>query len=127
MKGKYNIKDDELFQALKLLSEALQDTEYFIFGGVGVQAHITSLETGNGKRDTDFVDDNNLSSSTIKISDGRLKFAQNKQTAPLTLGFLETCLSDIINDEEKVTQIMEYIKQKRDVKYVPDIKRFYNN
>ena len=75
----------------------------------------------------DFVDDNNLSSSTIKISDGRLKFAQNKQTAPLTLGFLETCLSDIINDEEKVTQIMEYIKQKRDVKYVPDIKRFYNN
>ena len=75
----------------------------------------------------DFVDDNNLSSSTIKISDGRLKFAQNKQTAPLTLGFLETCLSDIINDEEKVIQIMEYIKQKRDVKYVPDIKRFYNN
>ena len=60
MKGKYNIKDDELFQALKLLSEALQDTEYFIFGGVGVQAHITSLETGNGKRDTDFVDDNKL-------------------------------------------------------------------
>jgi len=75
----------------------------------------------------DFVDDNNLSSSTIKISDGRLKFAQNKQTAPLTLGFLETCLGDIINNEEKVTQIMEYIKQKRDVKYVPDIKRFYNN
>ena len=75
----------------------------------------------------DFVDDNNLSSSTIKIYDGRLKFAQNKQTAPLTLGFLETCLSDIINDEEKVIQIMEYIKQKRDVKYVPDIKRFYNN
>ena len=75
----------------------------------------------------DFVDDNNLSSSTIKISDGRLKFAQNKQTAPLTLGFLETCLGDIINNEEKVAQIMDYIKQQRDVKYVPDIKRFYNN
>ena len=41
----------------------------------------------------EFVDNNNLSSSTIKISDGKLKFAQNKQTAPITLGFLEGCLS----------------------------------
>ena len=75
----------------------------------------------------DFVDDNNLSTSTIKITDGRLKFAQNKQTAPITLGFLEGCLNDIIKNEEQVTHIMEYIKQKREVKIVPDIKRYYNN
>ena len=41
----------------------------------------------------EFVEDNNLSSSTIKISDGKLKFAQNRQTAPITLGFLENCLT----------------------------------
>ena len=75
----------------------------------------------------DFVDDNNLSTSTIKISDGRLKFAQNKQTAPITLGFLEGCLNDIIKNEEQVAHIMEYIKQKREVKIVTDIKRYYNN
>lgn len=75
----------------------------------------------------DFVDDNNLSSSTIKISDGKLKFSQTKQTAPITLGFLENCLLEIINDEEKVRQIMNYVKEKRDVKIIPDIKRFYNN
>ncbi|MDC1321210.1 hypothetical protein N8261_04545 [Flavobacteriaceae bacterium] len=75
----------------------------------------------------DFVDDNNLSTSTIKISDGRLKFAQNKQTSPITLGFLETCLGEIINNDTQVTQIMEYIKQQREVKLVPDIKRYYNN
>jgi seryl-tRNA synthetase len=75
----------------------------------------------------EFVDNNNLSSSTIKISDGKLKFAQNKQTAPITLGFLEGCLSDIIGDDEKVIQIMNYIKENREIKVIPDIKRYYNN
>ena len=75
----------------------------------------------------EFVDNNNLSTSTIKISDGKLKFAQNKQTAPITLGFLEGCLNDIIGNEEKVTQIMDYIKENREVKVIPDIKRYYNN
>ncbi len=74
-----------------------------------------------------FVDDNNLSSSTIKISDGRLKFATNKQTAPLTLGFLDKCLMELFNNEEKVGQIMDYIKDKREIKYNSDIKRFYAN
>ena len=75
----------------------------------------------------DFVEDNKLSSSTIKISDGKLKFAQNKQTSPITLGFLEKCLSDVIAEEDKVKQIMKYIKDQRETKLVPDIKRFYDN
>ena len=75
----------------------------------------------------DFVDENNLSTSTIKISDGKLKFAQNKQTSPITLGFLEGCLTDLFHDEAKVEQIMNYIKEKREIKMVPDIKRYYNN
>lgn len=75
----------------------------------------------------DFADDNNLSASTIKISDGKLKFAQTKQTTPISLGFLENCLTEIIGDEEKVQQIMSYIKEKREVKIITDIKRYYNN
>ncbi|MCX6708564.1 MAG: hypothetical protein NTW67_02845 [Candidatus Woesearchaeota archaeon] len=60
MKGDYNIKDDELFQALKLLGEALCNTEYFIFGGVGVQARVAALETDNGRKDVKTVDDSKL-------------------------------------------------------------------
>ena len=75
----------------------------------------------------EFVEDNNLSSSTIKISDGKLKFAQNRQTAPITLGFLENCLTEIIGDEEKVDHIMNYIKDKREIKIIQDIKLYYNN
>ena len=75
----------------------------------------------------DFVESNNLSSSTIKISDGRLKFAQSKQTAPITLGYLETSLMELFNNEDKVGEIMEYIKSKREIKFSSEIKRFYNN
>lgn len=74
-----------------------------------------------------FVDDNNLSSSIIKITDGRLKFGQNKQTAPLTLGFLEKSLMELFNDEEKVAQIMNHIREKRETKIISDIKRYYDN
>ena len=75
----------------------------------------------------EFVEGNNLSSSTIKISDGRLKFVQSKQTSPITLGFLETCLMELFNNEDKVGEIMEYIKSKREIKFSSEIKRFYNN
>jgi hypothetical protein len=65
--------------------------------------------------------------SAIKISDGQLKFVKVKETQPLTFKYLETCLSEIIKNEEQVKKIIEYIKNKREVKYVPEIKRLYNN
>ena len=65
--------------------------------------------------------------SAVKISDGQLKFVKVKETQPLTFKYLETCLSEIIKNEEQVKKIIEYIKNKREVKYVPEIKRLYNN
>ena len=73
------------------------------------------------------VETSNLSNSTVQISDGKLKFIKTKDTQQLTFKYLETCLHEIIKNEEQVNKIVEYIKNKRDVKYVPEIKRFYNN
>lgn len=73
------------------------------------------------------VENSNLSNSTVQISDGKLKFIKIKDTQQLTFKYLETCLHEIIKNEEQVNKIVEYIKNKRDVKYVPEIKRFYNN
>jgi hypothetical protein len=73
------------------------------------------------------VENSNLSNSTIQISDGKLKFIKTKDTQQLTFKYLESCLHEIIKNEEQVNKIVEYIKNKRDVKYVPEIKRFYNN
>jgi hypothetical protein len=68
-----------------------------------------------------------LSNATVKINDGQLKFVKMKDTQQLTFKYLETCLSEIIKNEEQVKKIVEYIKNKREVKYVPEIKRVYNN
>jgi len=73
------------------------------------------------------IETNNLSESSVKLSDGQLKFVKVKDTQQLTFKYLETCLSEIIKNEEQVTKIVEYVKNKREVKYVPEIKRLYTN
>jgi hypothetical protein len=73
------------------------------------------------------IEDNELNNAAIKISDGQLKFVKIKETQPLTFKYLETCLSEIIKNEDQVKKIVEYIKNKREIKYIPEIKRFYNN
>jgi hypothetical protein len=74
----------------------------------------------------DYVETKNMSNATVNISDGKLKFVSTKQTAPLTLKYVEDCLSKCIKNEEQVITIMNYIKESREIKYVPDIKRTYN-
>jgi ferritin len=73
------------------------------------------------------VENSNLSNATVQISEGKLKFNRIMDTQQLTFKYLETCLHEIIKNEEQVNKIVDYIKNKRDVKYVPEIKRFYNN
>ena len=73
------------------------------------------------------VDENQLNNAAVKINDGQLKFLKIKETQTLTFKYLETCLSEIIKNEEQVKKIVEYIKNKREVKYLPEIKRFYTN
>lgn len=73
-----------------------------------------------------YAADQNLEHAVIQISDGRLKFQQTKTTAPLTFKFIEQCLKDCIANDEDVDQIIKYIKEKRSIRIVPDIKRFYS-
>ena len=71
------------------------------------------------------AEESNMEHAVIEITDGRLKFQSTRVTAPLTFRFLEECLNECINGEEQVKQIIKYIKSKREVKFVPDIKRTY--
>ena len=73
-----------------------------------------------------YVETNRLSNATVNISDGRLRFVQNKQVAPLTLKYVEECLAKCINNEEQIGIVMQVIKENREVKQVPDIKRYYS-
>jgi|TARA_B110000881_G_C18301880_1_gene377433 hypothetical protein len=73
-----------------------------------------------------YAGENNLQHNVIQISDGKLKFNNLRVSAPLTYKFINTCLSDCISDEESVKQIMNYIKEKRNIKYTTEVKRYYN-
>ena len=72
------------------------------------------------------VEANKLTNAVVNITDGKLKFVTIKQTNPLTLKFVEDRLSKCIKSEEQVKQIMNYIKNSRESKSVPDIKRYYS-
>ena len=74
-----------------------------------------------------YVQKSQLNNTYVKINDGQLRFIKIKETKQLTFNYLETCLSEIIKNEEQVKKIVEYIKNKREVKYVSEIKRLYNN
>lgn len=71
-----------------------------------------------------YVDQNQLKNATIQISDGRLKFVDTRVHAPITFKYLEKSLAEIIQNETQVKQIIEYLKQKREIKLVSEIKRF---
>jgi hypothetical protein len=76
---------------------------------------------------TNYAKTNNMTDTTIKVNNDKLKFVDTKVHEPLTFKYLEKTLGEIIKNESQVQLIMEHIKQKRSVKVVPEIKRFYSN
>jgi Mg2+ and Co2+ transporter CorA len=70
---------------------------------------------------------NNLLDSTIKTSDGKLKFVNSKITSPLSFKYLEKSLGEIIKNREQVTTIINHIKNNRECKVISELKRYYNN
>ena len=74
-----------------------------------------------------YVDTHNLQNSVVKITDGKLKFTMVKQTNPLTLKYVDECLGKCIKNPEQIKLIMNFIKDSRASKNIPDIKRFYTN
>ena len=76
---------------------------------------------------TTYASENNLSNATVKIGDGKLKFANTKVQEPLTFKYLERSLGEVIKNGAQVKLIIEHLKQKRSFKIVQEIKRFYMN
>ncbi len=72
------------------------------------------------------VESKQLEKATVNISDGKLKFVAAKHTSPLTLTYIEKCLTELITNGKQVEQIMAYIKKNRETKTTMEIKRVYN-
>jgi len=74
----------------------------------------------------EIIEEKQLGKATVNISDGKLRFVASKHTAPLTLAYIEKCLSQLITNGKQVEQIMTYIKKNRETKTTMEIKRVYN-
>ena len=75
----------------------------------------------------EYVDTSGLNNTTVKISDGKLRFTPTKQTSSLTLSYIEDCLYKCLGDGDIVKQTMTYIKKNREIKVSRDIKRTYTD
>jgi uncharacterized membrane protein YqgA involved in biofilm formation len=56
----------------------------------------------------------------------KLKYVLTNTFQPLTFTYINKCLGEIIKNEDQVNQIINYIKRKREIKVIEDIKRIYN-
>jgi len=73
-----------------------------------------------------YFHENNINSPTINISDGKLQLIETKQANALTFKFLEECLNEYFEDEQKTENMITFIKSKRSYSLNQSLKRFYN-
>lgn len=73
------------------------------------------------------VNNKKLLNTSIATMDGRLRFIETKTSTPLSLTFIEQCLHEIIPNSSQVQHILKYIKDKREIKINPEIKRYCNS
>ena len=72
-----------------------------------------------------YVDTNGLRDNKVEISDGTLRFCEKKEYAPLTFGYIEEALGKLIPSKENVDKIIKHLKDNRETKTVPDIRRTF--
>ena len=55
------------------------------------------------------------------------KISEKKDYTPLSYTYLEDCLTEIIKDDNKVSYIIDYLKENREIKTSLEIKRIKND
>ena len=64
-----------------------------------------------------------LCNKSLHISDGKLKFTYTRSTTTLSFKYVEESLKKIIRNEQQVEQILKYLRDNREIKMIPEIKR----
>ena len=89
------------------------------------------LKLLRGEKDTyksdilEYISSNNLENATIKLTNEKLKFVDVNTTQPLTYKFICECLYEYLDhDDDKVLDIITYIKSHRQIKVSKEIKRY---
>lgn len=76
-----------------------------------------------GKQITEHAFSNELSNSTIKMGETKIKFTSSKINEPITFKYLENTLKEVIKNVNQVNLLLDHLKQKRSFKVIQEIKR----
>jgi len=94
-----------------------------------INAELKTLREGKNDIETSLmetVNNKKLLNTSLALPDGRLRFVETKTTNPISLTFIEKCLNELIPNKSQVQHILKYMKDKREIKINPEIKRYYN-
>lgn len=72
-----------------------------------------------------YAKENHIDHKKIEISDGELRFYEKKEYQPLSYHFLEENLGKIIKNKDQVNQIIEFLRENREISSYTDIRRTY--
>jgi len=75
----------------------------------------------------EIMQQNNLQRKKIAIQDGEIRMFERNEYTPLSYGYLEECLGEIIEDKDQVEYVLQHIKDNRETRTSYDLKRTYKS
>jgi hypothetical protein len=69
-----------------------------------------------------YLSENPNLNNVIGITGGELRIYQKKDYSPLTFGYIEKCLGELIPNKPQVDYIIKYLKEHREITTTDDIK-----
>jgi hypothetical protein len=95
---------------------------------IGDKTKVMREERGNlGKQITEHMVNHNMQNKKIGIHDGDIRVYEKKEYTPLTFGYIEECLGEIIEDKSHVEYIIQHLKDSRSIKTSHDLRRTYKS
>jgi len=73
----------------------------------------------------EYMNDNNMINKKIGITNGELKVVEKKEYSPLSYGYIEKKLEEIIPDKSHVEYIIQYLKDKREISISQELRSNY--
>jgi uncharacterized protein YllA (UPF0747 family) len=73
-----------------------------------------------------YMNENNLNNKKIGITNGELRMVEKKDYSPLSYGYIEKKLQEIIPDKSHVEYIIQYLKDKREITLSQELRGNYN-
>ena len=72
-----------------------------------------------------YMNENNLNNKKIGITNGELRMVEKKDYSPLSYGYIEKKLAEIIPDKSRVEYIIKYLKDNREITVSQELRGSY--